>query len=423
MSVTLCRVRFIRFYMIYHLFYDIQHYLTKTTTFLIYCFSMPPYPNMNSAISDLKILTDLIQYICDRTHSEDIKHEDIEELDRRSEELEGEWAKADKLYRTIGKKDPKDNDDYKNFKQKFFETKKIYEDARKTLRRLRKSKGNETVVSRGSENGNISKLLDLPKFDGKIAQWADFKELFESKVTNNISLSNADKLNYLKKSLIGQIANFVPNTEERFDRAWKELVKRYDNRHLLKRRLLYNMFRYYRVSDYDCLMSDYEDLKSLEVTVDDLFMFIAMYIFRGSNLLHEWDSNVSQREPSETQNLSYAEFISFVSKYYYCPVCKANHHLSKCPQFLELSVSERKDQVRSNNFCYGCLGSGHPLKGCTLNLKCEKCHKIDHHTLLHFEYSYHHSTDSNIKRSASDPDIDSYPHKRTSANRFNENGK
>jgi len=45
--------------------------------------------------------------------------------------------------------------------------------------------------------------ISLPKFSGKFTEWENFKGIFESLVANNNSLSNTEKLHYLKTSVTG----------------------------------------------------------------------------------------------------------------------------------------------------------------------------------------------------------------------------
>jgi len=53
---------------------------------------------------------------------------------------------------------------------------------------------------------------DIPKFNGNHADWLYFKDLFTSLVINNSSLTDIERLQYLKTSLTGSAYNLLKNT-------------------------------------------------------------------------------------------------------------------------------------------------------------------------------------------------------------------
>ncbi|GFX24684.1 uncharacterized protein TNCV_3344641 [Trichonephila clavipes] len=67
-----------------------------------------------------------------------------------------------------------------------------------------------------------------------------------------------------------------------------------------------------------------------------------------------------------------------------CPLCNAEHTLSRCDTFLKLSVQGRSDFVKTNNVCFNCLTQFHSVKTCKSKFRCKKCKK-PHHNLLHIE--------------------------------------
>ena len=54
--------------------------------------------------------------------------------------------------------------------------------------------------------------IDLPKFNGILADWLSFKDLFNSFVIKNLTLSLIEKLQYLKTNLAGSSALLLKNT-------------------------------------------------------------------------------------------------------------------------------------------------------------------------------------------------------------------
>lgn len=72
--------------------------------------------------------------------------------------------------------------------------------------------GNESSF-RDSLSGTSLQLprISLSKFSGNFSEWENFRGIFESLVAANESLSNTQKLHYLKASLTGDAALLVNN--------------------------------------------------------------------------------------------------------------------------------------------------------------------------------------------------------------------
>lgn len=74
--------------------------------------------------------------------------------------------------------------------------------------------------------------IALPKFSGNFAEWENDRGLFESLVANNDSISNTQKLHYLKYSVTGEAALLINNiqiSDTNYESAWKTLVEEYDD--------------------------------------------------------------------------------------------------------------------------------------------------------------------------------------------------
>lgn len=74
--------------------------------------------------------------------------------------------------------------------------------------------------------------LELPTFSGSYTDWTNFKDLFQSLVVDNTSLSNVQKLQYLEVNLSGEASSFLKNvaiTSANYESAWKDLKARYEN--------------------------------------------------------------------------------------------------------------------------------------------------------------------------------------------------
>ena len=80
--------------------------------------------------------------------------------------------------------------------------------------------------------------VDLSKFDGKVAEWLNFRDFFGHAVQNK-SLSKIDKFTYLKSSLLGRAAETISGlaiTSANYDSAWQLLEKQFGD----KQRLISN---------------------------------------------------------------------------------------------------------------------------------------------------------------------------------------
>ena len=55
--------------------------------------------------------------------------------------------------------------------------------------------------------------LSPPKFDGQLENWATFKSRSSSMINQNTHLSNSDKLQYLRSSLMGKAAKAIASLE------------------------------------------------------------------------------------------------------------------------------------------------------------------------------------------------------------------
>ena len=68
---------------------------------------------------------------------------------------------------------------------------------------------------------------------------------------------------------------------------------------------------------------------------------------------------------------------------YPCIFCGKDHPSFKCNEVEKMSMSDRKQCVRSKRACWNCLRVGHSIKGCHVRIKCQVC-KGKHNTLLHY---------------------------------------
>ncbi|CAB0041911.1 unnamed protein product [Trichogramma brassicae] len=81
------------------------------------------------------------------------------------------------------------------------------------------------------------KPIEPPTFSGEYGDWEEFREIFTSLVINDRTLSQVDRMHYLKTHVKGSaeaLLKGISVTSENFDVAWNALKSEYDN----KRRLV-----------------------------------------------------------------------------------------------------------------------------------------------------------------------------------------
>ncbi|XP_050508078.1 uncharacterized protein LOC126885538 [Diabrotica virgifera virgifera] len=74
--------------------------------------------------------------------------------------------------------------------------------------------------------------ISVPTFHGEYSKWVSFYQLFTSLITDNQSISNAQKLIYLKSALLGEPLTLIESleiTNDNFDLALDILKKKYSN--------------------------------------------------------------------------------------------------------------------------------------------------------------------------------------------------
>lgn len=282
------------------------------------------------------------------------------------------------------------------------------------------NKSDTTISEQSFDNIRLPKL-SLPTFSGNITEWIAFKDLFNACVKSNTSLSNAQKLQYLKVSLKGEAYRIVQSiqiSDDNFKIAWDLVNERYSNKReqvfaYIKRFLsLPNVQTESAIAILNLVDNINEIIRSLEVlgqTIDNFGDSLMTYL-----ILQKLDCSTKlwwerQLECKEIPKLK--ELIEFLKNYARtlqnskptfnrvpkpvfqnksnalvatssCGYCKEDHNLAKCSKFLNLNVQQRIDFVKVNHYCFNCLSNMHLLKKCRSLNTCNHCSK-KHHSILH----------------------------------------
>ncbi|XP_039306359.1 uncharacterized protein LOC120358020 [Solenopsis invicta] len=266
---------------------------------------------------------------------------------------------------------------------------------------------------------------DIPKFNGNHADWLYFKDLFTSLVINNSSLTNIERLQYLKTSLTGSAYNLLKNTMltgGNFSNDWKALVSFYEDKRMLVNSARTSLFSLKPMTKstagemeklFTGVMETYRTLDTLGRPIhhwDDILIFMVIQrldsdtvnmwdLHRGpSNELPTWKQfeeffrnrlmNLKGHETRKGKFVSQLNPSSVKSHYQgknktvkSCSFCSENHWSASCPQYVSKTVQQRVVLVQKHNLCFNCLGP-HRASACRITTRCRKC-AGKHHTTLH----------------------------------------
>lgn len=295
--------------------------------------------------------------------------------------------------------------------------------------------------------------ISLPSFSGSYHNWLSFKNRFSILIHDSKSLSNVEKLEYLKSCVTDKAERTIQRyqiTDQNYALAWKQLNDKYDNQRILQvtqvetiidRRVI-NAESAKEIRELiDITQECLESLKNLGVDVSTWDIMLVVLItrklpFRTREL---WEEELQPTEVPTYQQLG--EFLekryrtlesleligksdterqgepqfqtqnrsSYTQPKYQrfnCIVCNTEPHLlTKCEEFLDMSVSSRNAVVNSKNICENCLGTNHTVSDCRNQKRCFKCGN-KHHTLIHQEIA--NSSTQNSSSSIHSNQIQSY---------------
>ncbi|KAJ0169552.1 hypothetical protein K1T71_014737 [Dendrolimus kikuchii] len=318
-------------------------------------------------------------------------------------------------------------------------TEEAYHNYKSQMKKLLKTMTSVTTLlenSRDSMQSSCSQLVKLPKitipvFSGKYSEWITFRDLFVALVHKNSSLTDVQKLHYLKGHVSGeaeQLIRYTPLTEANYLHCWSQLEKRYDNKRYLSNCILKRLFGQRRIitesstafkelldTTTDCLNA----LKNLDIDVTtwDIIIIHVITYKLDMETRKQWELNVSNNncnnlptfeefklflenrfrafeclEPKRPQvagtSFSQNQSKSFLANNKNnnnplpCEFCSDIHKLCFCKLFSKQNLEFRREFVSKNKLCFNCLGRNHTVYECNIKASCRLCNKR-HHSLLH----------------------------------------
>lgn len=270
--------------------------------------------------------------------------------------------------------------------------------------------------------------LNLPLFSGKYDEWYPFFDTFNSIIHSNTSLTDIQRLQYLRASLAGDASNVISTLEIsaiNYAVAWKLLQERYDNKRVIVQnhiKAIMNLPTMTRESVGELRqiadgatrhINALQALKRPTSHWDDLLVHILSNKL-DALAMREWQSSMTT---SELPTLK--QFIEFITRRCQmleattkvnvsnakghnlrvqvstrsqascvatvkakCNFCRGEHSVYYCKEFLTLTIPQRIIEIRKRKICSNCLRStAHSTIKCPAG-NCKVC-GLKHNTLLH----------------------------------------
>ncbi|XP_071579802.1 uncharacterized protein [Temnothorax nylanderi] len=288
--------------------------------------------------------------------------------------------------------------------------------------------------------------LKLPEFSGNYNEWLLFKDAFKSLIHDNTALTEIQKFQYLRSSLTGealQVIGGLATTAANYDNAWDLLIDNYENTKLLINTHLSQLLDFPIVSKdkpatiRQLIVHVRTHLKALETLELPVNQWNELLIHLLKNRM-DYNTQKSWKEETNRDKESkptLEDFLTFLNKRVRtlemidktkgkpdaskapapkrqdrkvalattsqesCVICSKSHQVYRCPDFLQLSCSDRLKEVKAKKMCMNCLGKDHFSAACKSSA-CRRCHK-KHNTLLHSEQEEKPTTDTKSDEDAS----------------------
>lgn len=281
----------------------------------------------------------------------------------------------------------------------------------------------ENVKLRGIANVKLPPI-ELPSFDGDYTNWRSFEDSFMAFVDKNSSLSNVEKLCYLRSKLKNEAWELIKSldtTSENYEIALGLIKERFDH----YRKIVYShvnallTMKFYNAKSYiNAVDQHVRSLQSLKIPIasSDAILIPLLISKLDQKLVREWENkivsfskntlptyddfrsfmflqaevaditkdikHITKSGPQNTSNSSKLRTIAYYStSEIKCPLCQDKHFIYQCQRLLKQDIHERIKTVKSLRLCLNCLRKGHFSQNCTSS-KCKVC-KISHNTILH----------------------------------------
>ncbi|XP_036142860.1 uncharacterized protein LOC118645588 [Monomorium pharaonis] len=296
----------------------------------------------------------------------------------------------------------------------------------------RASRSTAVEASTAPPERNHLPRINLPQFSGAVEDWFSFRALFLSVINKQSTISNVEKLHYLRTSLRGEADKLVrdlPVTGDNFERAWNTLSEYYENKRVLARANFASFTALPKLKSelagelrriFQGMTSTVNTQESIGRPIAangmDLFVHLVVELL-DARTRRDWESAIS----STAEPPSYDELRIFLmekirtlealapakvgtegpasatktstpraAKSHHvkqgpgvggCAYCKGSHFVMSCSEFRAKTPSERLAITATHKLCTNCLGN-YALAKCPSTKTCILCN-AKHHSLLH----------------------------------------
>ncbi|UYV74658.1 hypothetical protein LAZ67_12000433, partial [Cordylochernes scorpioides] len=173
-------------------------------------------------------------------------------------------------------------------------------------------------------NVNLPKI-NLPIFNGDSANWLSFREIFNSTINSNQTLTEIQKFQYLNASVKGPAEKLIrgfPISDKNYQQAWDTLCNRFNNRRELAFSQINKIFSIRPLKSisagslYEILDVCNEGIRNLSVlgleknTLTDLILINFFEKRIGEALRKEWELTLQNEEYPTFEN-----FVNFLEKH------------------------------------------------------------------------------------------------------------
>ena len=296
------------------------------------------------------------------------------------------------------------------------------------VKKLLNAHSSKSTVS-SSENSSKLPKLNVPTFDGEVLHWQQFWEQFEVAVHNRSSLSDAEKLVYLKQGSARSAIEGLSQSGDQYKEAIDCLKSRYSRPRLIPRAHVRTIMDTPPLKEgsgkelrrlHDVLLQHLRALKTMNEEPDPSFVTSIIELKLDTTTSFEWqkhsqgtttvphyqdildflDLRAQASEvlaaPSRKQGVSPhgtrpaqpGRVTSYAaandSSRNRCVLCPERHPLYACPKFRAMSHDDMTSILKQYRLCVNCLSAGHFVSHCKSSHRCLKCQRR-HHTLLHVE--------------------------------------
>lgn len=263
--------------------------------------------------------------------------------------------------------------------------------------------------------------IQIPTFSGTYKTWPAFNGIFTSLIINNQSLSDVQRMQYLKMNVNGEAGKLIAQldiVEGNFEEAWKLLCQRFNNKRAILNAHFDIIFNLKTVGssvakDLRNILNNARECLALlkDATLDQAILFFILKLV-DKTTFEQYEQSL--KNTKDVQKLS--EFLSFLEtrceilenietqhgnnvnqkpvKSNYnskpqvhddkCVCCGDQHLIYFCPKFKNMSPVERRDFAKSEKLCLLCLRVNHMVASCKMKKLCPDCNG-KHNGLLHLK--------------------------------------